>query len=92
MDFGRAGIYIRILIPALMLYALGSLFITGGKLDSAREQLLRAQETVQTLQEQNRELEEQIARSDDPELLEQMARQRLGLVMPEDKVIYDLGN
>ena len=89
MNFKRAGIYIRILIPALMLYALGSLFITGGKLERARELLLQAQETVQALERQNAELEADIACADDPEMLERLARQRLGLVMPGDKVFYD---
>lgn len=92
MDFKRTGIYIRILIPALMLYALGSLFITGGKLERARELMLQAQETVQALERQNAILEEGIACGDDPKMLEQLARQRLGLVMPGDKVIYDAGN
>jgi len=91
MDFGRAGIYIRILIPALMLYALGSLFINAGRLESAQQAHMQTQETLRALEEQNRTLAEEIARAEDPQFLEQLARQRLGLVMPEDKIFYDLG-
>lgn len=92
MKFGRANVYIRILIPAIMLYALVSLFITCGRLEQAEEALRMAQETVQSLEERNRQIASEIERADDPEMMEQMARRRLGLVMPGDLVIYDTQN
>lgn len=92
MNFGKAEAYIRILIPAIMLYALASLFITCGRLEKAGETLKTAQETVRILEEQNRRIADETERADDPEMMEQMARRRLGLVMPGDLVIYDTQN
>lgn len=88
----RQGTYIRILLPALMLYALGMLFGAGAKLELAQEEKQNAQQLVQRLEEENQVLRYEIAHSDDPELIARQARQRLGLVMPEDRLIYDLGN
>lgn len=44
------------------------------------------------LEEQNRRIAGETERADDPEVMEQMARRRLGLVMPGDLVIYDTQN
>lgn len=84
MDFGKSEIYIRILIPALMIYAMAALFITGGRVQQAQRQLEAAQEYAQQTQEENRQLQEDIDRAEDPRFLEEMIGRRLGLVMPED--------
>ena len=89
MDFGRL---FRILIPALMIYALANMFVTGAQLEKARGNLALAQEQAKALEEENGALELLLSRADDPEFMEQLARQRLGLVMPEDKVFYGPGN
>lgn len=91
MNF-RKEIYIRILIPALMIYALAALFITGGRLARAEQELEQVRAQREALEQQNAELCYALEHAGDPEVIAQQARQRLGLVMPGDKVIYDTGD
>lgn len=92
MNFRRIDILIRMLIPAVMLYAAAAMFINGGRLRCAQERLLRAQLSVQQLAEENRELSECIQSFGEPDEMGRLARTRLGFLMPEDRIFYDLGN
>lgn len=85
----RAGIYIRVLIPVLLLWSLSRMFILGSRLELARQELETARAQAAMLEEENLRLEREIARAEDPELIRRLAEERLGLVMPEDPVIFD---
>lgn len=87
--FTKPAIGIVILILVLMI--LGAVTLVRAKTQlrdlQAQTETLR-REVTQTVEE-NAALNYKIEHSDDPEMLEQAAREELGLVKPGDKVFYD---
>lgn len=74
------------LIAALILIMSVMLQQMGTQLEQARtEQAMYAQRLSQ-LQEQNAKLAEDIANSDDPDLIEDIARNELGMAVPGEKI------
>lgn len=84
----KAGLLVRILLLALLVYMVFMLV-------SVRQQIAQANEEISTLTEQvsdqtqtNTELENAVENRDDPSFIKDVAREKLGLVSPNDKVIY----
>ena len=50
------------------------------------------QARVATVQQENAELEYDIAHAGDPETIASIARAKLGLVLPGEKIFYDVSN
>ena len=78
----------RIVLVVLLLYSLASLLSVGRELRQAellRQQLLQQTESQQALQQ---DLENKLAQGQSPEELQQLARERLGLVLPGEKLFY----
>ena len=78
----------RIVLVVLLLYSLASLLSVGRELRQAellRQQLLQQTESQQALQQ---DLEKRLAQGQSPEELQQLARERLGLVLPGEKLFY----
>lgn len=88
----KASIYTKILIPALMIYALIGFFSTRAKIARAEELRQEKQAEAQALEEENEYLRYAIEHADDPAVIEDVARSELGLVMPGEKLFYDIGN
>lgn len=81
-------VILRIVILALLLYSLASFASVRSDLKGT-EQLARDLEAeVNTLQEENRALEEKLSGPRSDEEMRMLARQRLGMVMPGEKVFY----
>ena len=75
------------------------LFLVGWQLMRMRAQLAEAQAERDTLAErvarqeqENRSLEAAIDRAEDPEYLQELARDQLGMVSPGQKDFYDVSN
>ena len=62
-----------------------------GELEAARAEEAYYAQRLQQLQEENARLAEDIANSDDPELIEEIAREELGMVTAGEK-IFIIGN
>jgi len=62
-----------------------------GELEAARAEEEYYAQRLQQLQEENARLAEDIANSDDPELIEEIAREELGMVTAGEK-IFIIGN
>lgn len=78
----------RIVLVALLLYSLASLVTVGRELrqgELLRQQLLQKMESQQALKQ---DLEHKLAQGQSPEELRQLARERLGLVLPGEKLFY----
>lgn len=78
----------RIVLVALLLYSLASLVTVGRELrqgELLRQQLLQQTESQQALKQ---DLEQKLAQGQSPEELQQLARERLGLVLPGEKLFY----
>ena len=73
-------------LPKLLLLAL--LLLIGAHLLNLRQEISRAEAEKQTLSAQ---LEQQ-QRENDPEYLQELAREQLDMVSPGEKVFYDVSN
>lgn len=78
----------RIILVALLLYSLTG-FVTVSR-ELRQSELMAAQMRQQTeeLRLLNGELEEKIVQGHSPEEMQQLARERLGLVLPGEKLFY----
>lgn len=92
MRFRRASLITKIVIAAIIVYA-------GITLVSLKVQVSEARDARDALQTQvdgelrtNAELEYAIEHSTDPDTLADIARNKLGLVKPGEKIFYDVNN
>ena len=91
MTFKRAGFLTKIVVLILLIYMAISLLDLRGKIQDVQDQrdVLARQVTDQRLE--NQKLEDAIANSDDPEMLEQVARER-GYVEQHETLFIDIAN
>ena len=91
MKFKRAGLITKVVIVVLMVYMTVSLLNLRTQIQTAQEQkdLLTAQVAAQKLD--NQQLAEAIENSDDPEMLESVARDK-GYVKPGETLYVDVAN
>lgn len=92
MKIKRASLVIKIVIVAIILYAGINLVTTKTQVSEARERRDALQIEVDNTMKTNLELEYAINHSDDEETLEDIARNKLGLVEPGEKIFYDVSN
>ena len=79
---------IRIVAVALLLYSLGLLWVSYSRIQSAEQTVSGLSEKVSELETDRAALTEKIAAVKSGEGLEQLARERLGYVLPGEKVFY----
>ena len=91
MTFKRTGFLAKIIVLALLIYMMISLLDLRGKIQDVQAQrdVLSRQVTDQRLE--NQKLADAIANSDDPEMLEQVARDR-GYVRENEILFIDVAN
>ena len=82
-----------------VLLVLALLFTVGWQLVNIRAKLADAEaeqsvlaERVARQEQENRSLEAALERAEDPEYLQQLARDRLGMVSPGQKDFYDVSH
>ncbi len=88
----KAGIFTKIVIAALMVYAIVTLIKLQDRIEEA--EIARDALTVQAreLQAGNAGLEHEVSHSTDRETLEDVARNKLGFVLPGEIVFYNLND
>ena len=86
---GAAGILVKLVLIALMIYAGITLYNLQGLIQAAEAQQAQLSTQVQSLEDKNSALRADIAAADDPEKLEEIARDKLGMVKSGEKVFYD---
>ena len=86
---GAAGILVTLVLIALMIYAGITLYNLQGLIQAAEAQQAQLSAQVQSLEDKNSALRADIAAADDPEKLEEIARDKLGMVKSGEKVFYD---
>lgn len=88
----RASSFLTGVLLLVMLFGVGmQLYRMQEKLDGARAQELQLAAEIAQVQQENAALEEDLAHADDPELIEQIAREQLGMVVQDEKVFYTIG-
>lgn len=78
----------RIILVVLLLYSLASLMTVGRELRQSERMLEEMQQDREQLRALNTELEDGLAGEKSPEEMQQLARERLGLVLPGEKLFY----
>ncbi len=92
MKFKRAGIVTKIVILAIIVYAGISLISLKVQVSDAQEAHDELQGQVDGVLQTNTELQYAIDHSTDPDTIEDIARNKLGLVKPGEKIFYDVNN
>ncbi len=91
MTFKRAGLLTKLVVLALLMYMAISLLDLRGKIKDVQLQRDALAQQVADQQWEKKRLEAAIANSDDPEMLEQVARDR-GYVEENETLFIDVAN
>ncbi len=86
------GVLTGLVLTGLMAYGCITLLNMQNKVTDASKTVQSLQEQAEQLQEDNAALEYAIENQDDPEVIEDIARSELGLVMPDEWIFYDGGD
>ena len=92
MKLKRASIFSKIVILAVIVYAVVLLVNTQNQVTMAERDRDVLQEKVDTMVQQNAELKYDIEHAGDPEIIAEIARGKLGLVKPGERIFYDVRN
>ena len=79
---------VRIVLLALLLYSLASLLTVSRELNQAERLKRQLRQQTEIQQSLKRDLERKLAQGQSPEELQELARERLGLVLPGEKLFY----
>ena len=86
MKLKKTGIITIIVIAVLLVYATITLTDLRGKIDDAEKTRQQLQEQVSAVSAENDALKHAVENSDDDEVIEGIARDKLGMVMPGERV------
>ncbi|MCC8078367.1 MAG: septum formation initiator family protein [Oscillospiraceae bacterium] len=90
MKLKRTGTIMKIVILAIIVYAVVTLVSLRGSIAEAETDQAALQAQVDAALQENAELEYDIEHADDPEVIAGVARSKLGLVLPGEKIYYDV--
>ena len=88
----RVSVFAVLAMLALLLAVGYQLTSTRAKLASAEAERSVLAERVARQEQENRSLEAALERAEDPEYLQQLARDQLGMVSPGQKDFYDVSH
>ena len=89
MKFKKASIFTKLVIAALMVYAVISLVMVHRQTRQLQDRAATLQQQVSEMTQSNAELQYQIDHREDDDMIESVAREKLGLVKPGEKIFYD---
>lgn len=88
----RAGLLTKFVILALLAGIGWQLLQLKGQVEQAQVQRAALEQQVNSLQEENDALTADIAEGATEEKMEDLAREKLGVVSPNERVFYDVSN
>lgn len=88
----KAGILTKIVVLGLLVYLATVLLSLNGQIAAAEAERDAMQSQVSAQTQRNADLSEDLAHADDPEKQEEIAREKLDLVVPGEKVFIDVTN
>ncbi len=92
MKLKRASLITKIVIVAIVVYAGINLVSLKVQVSEAQKKRDELQTQVDDVMQTNTELQYAIDHSNDSETIEDIARNKLGLVKPGEKIFYDISN
>lgn len=88
----KAGILTKIVVLGLLVYLATVLLSLNGQIAAAEAERDAVQSQVAAQTQRNADLSEDLAHADDPSKQEEIAREKLDLVVPGEKVFIDVTN
>ena len=88
----KAGLLTKIVVLALLIYLSITLLDLRSQIRTAEAERDARQQEVNAQIQTNAARSSMLERSSDPDALEDIARNKLGLVKPGEKVFYDIGD
>lgn len=92
MKFKRAGMLTKILILALLIVSVTAFLNLRSQAQELSRQQAVLEKQVSRQKQENQALSDAVAQSDNPESIQRVARDRLGLVAQGEIIFYDSGN
>ena len=92
MNIKRAGILTKIVIAAIIIFALWQLVSLSIRVNDAQQARDALQQQAEELTEDNARLQYALDNADKESIIAAIARDKLGLVLPGEKVFWDVGN
>lgn len=89
LKFKQASIFTKIVVVVLVLYAAVTLITLHSRIQNAQQENADLAQQVEDATAENAELEYDINHSTDDEVIEGIARDKIGLVMPGEEIYYD---
>lgn len=84
----RAGLLMKIIFLILLVYAVFNLVHTQQQISDTRAEIKTLTQQVADQKEVNLSLSNAIENSDDPSFIQDVAREKLDLVTPNDRIFY----
>lgn len=88
----KAGILTKIVVLGLLVYLVTVLLSLNGQIAAAEAERDAVKRQVAAQTQRNADLAEDVAHADDPAKQEDIAREKLELVVPGEKVFIDVTN
>lgn len=88
----RAGLMTKLVVLAILIVVSISLLNLRSRINSAESARNQLQAQVDEQTQRNAALEDDIANSDDPDVILEVAKEKLGLVNSEEVIFYDTTN
>lgn len=92
MRLKKAGFLTKLLILVMVIYAAYNIVTVQSNITEAQQSLTVLTQQVEDARQENARLGYEIEHKDDPETIEQIARAKLGLVRPGEKIFYDISH
>lgn len=92
MKKAKSGVLIKVVIVAIVVFALVSIITLKSQISDAQKRQSELQSQVDAALQENGELEYAINHANDDETIEDVARSKVGLVQPGEKIFYDAGS
>lgn len=91
MRLRKSSLITKLLVLALMIYAIVTVVTLQSQINAAKEKAVQLSDEVAAAQQQNLELSEEIANIGTDEAIMKIARERLNLVEDGEMVFIDSG-
>ncbi len=89
MKTKKAGLLTKIVVLALLIYTATSLLGLQGQIQEAQQEVAALKSQVSAQTQRNAELSDAVDHSDDPDVIESVARSK-GYVTPGEKIFIDV--
>lgn len=88
LKFKRSGILTKLILAAILIYAIASLAILRGKIEEANVEKAQLEQQVADKTAEKEKMQYAIENSDDDEVIKEVAKDKIGLVEQDEEIYY----